>query len=536
MAHAHTSFVIASTGVDTNPCSSALPCVSSSRTYSLMSPGDTTYIMNPFFGEYRGSTNPYACIDTANWGSPLMAATSDYFYFIGQGTKTITNGCSTPFLTVTKNWVWFQSMTFINGSGDKAVHLVDVSSCVIADVYIKDGVRFSDQYNNVVEFSGSGSGAGTKDSVWRRGLIAGRGKYLMMVGGTNGYSERNLIDGLVTRWDGVNSSNPSGDISLYGDNDGLESEPGGVDGARSNIVRNAITLDSNPNSKQTGGENHHMWYHPHSAIDNKWISNVAVHCSTCVGDIEGWMAGENDAARNELWNSVMWGIKKNPFFSGGFTSSITVRNVTIYGKENAQDYHNFSTPNYENIHRWYTDASNEATKSGVVSLSSGANAGDTNGAVFNPFSQSTNTLLITSPTVPGMIGTGIGNADRGAKIVSLAGDGFGTFASTFSKKIHSNVARFPIANDWAIKSVLCSSITANPTAPDATGNLRGVCASTHSISWYILTQLQSTCPDGLCPETQSAQGGGGGEPPPVILNPKVRTSGNQEFRGNFVIR
>ena len=490
-----TYYVIAATGSDSNDCTRLTPCVSSSRTASLMSPGDTTYIMTSAFGQYRASSNPYACIDTDNWGT-LRARTSDYFYFIGQGTNTITRDCN-QFIGLREgiNWIWFQSMTFLNGTGAHAIQ-VAASSFTFADIYIKDGVLRDGQYNDVVAFESFEGVTSAKDGRWLRGLIAGRGKYMIKIGGSMGFAERNLIDGVVIRWDGIGSSNPSGDVSLYG-------QTGGVEGARNNIVRNIISIDDNGNNYHHG-ENHHGWYHPHSATDNKWISNIMVQCSTCASDTEGWLGGEDSAARNEIWNSVIWGNKKQPLFSNGCcVSSVTARNLTIYSKENAVDYHT-SDRNYENIHRWFSNDPETGAKHGVVSLSSGGNAGDTNRAIFNFAAQSSNTIIITSPTIPGLIGTGIGGADRGARITSLAGNGMGTYSSTYSMLIHGSVPRFPIANEAAIMSVLCSSLTANPASPDATGNRRGACGGGKSLSWYILTQLQSTCPDGLCPETLTA--------------------------------
>lgn len=502
-AEAAATYVLTATATDTGNCMSPNSCNSSTYVVTSLSPGDTVYWMPSAFGEYRSSTNPYACLDTNNWGT-LRSRTSDYFYFIGGGTTTVIRGCS-QFLGVREDmtWLWIQSMTYLAGTGAHAIQVAG-SSIALVDIYIKDGVSNSGQYNDVVAFESFDGVTSARDCVWRRGLIAGSGKYMFKIGGSAGFAERNLIDGVVIRWDGINSTNPSGDVALYG-------VTTGIDGARKNIVRNIISLDTNPNSFHTGGENHHMWYHPHSATDNKWISNIAVQCSTCSDNIEGWLGGEDSAARNEIWNSVLWGIKKQPFFSANSASSITIRNVTMYGKNNAVDYHNAGSANYENVHRWYSSNPGYGTKFGLVSLSSGANAGDTNGAVFNAFAQSTNTLIITSPTVPGAIGTGLGGADRGARITSLAGDGTGTYSSTYSFKIHGGVPRFPIQNDWAIKSVLCNGIT----NISGNGNLRGVCQSTNSISWYILTQLQPRCPDGLCPETLTqSQGGGGGDPGP----------------------
>lgn len=496
------TYVLTATASDSGNCAAPNSCNSSSYVVTSLSPGDTVYIMNNPFGEYRASTCAYACIDTQNWGT-LRARTSDYFYFIGQGTTTVIRGCS-QFLGVRESmtWIWFQSMTFLAGTGAHAVQVAG-SSIAFVDIYIKDGVSNSGQYNDVVAFESFDGVTSANDCVWRRGLIAGSGKYMLKVGGSTGFARRNLIDGVVIRWDGINSTNPSGGIAFYG-------ATGTIDGADDDLARNVIHLDYNPSSFHTGGgPPGAMIYHPHAATDVKSISIISVNCSTCAGDQGGWWGGEDSAARNEIWNSVFWGVKKQPLASFNTTSSVTARNVTIYAKDGATDFHP-NTPNYENIHRWFTNNPGYATKSGLVSLSSGANAGDTNGFIFNAFAQSSNTLLITSPTIQSQIGTGIGGADRGARITSLAGDGTGTYSSTYSFKIHGNVPRFPIQNDWAIKDVLCNSVT----SISGNGNLRGVCQTTHSISWYILTQLQPTCPDGLCPETLVAGGGGGGDPPP----------------------
>lgn len=500
-AFAAATYVLTATATDSGNCMAPNSCLSSSYVVTSLSPGDTVYHEASAFGEYRSSTNSWACIDTNNWGT-LRTRTSDYFYFIGRGTNTVVRGCN-QFLGIREDmtWLWFQSMTYLAGTGTHAIQVAG-SSIAFVDIYIKDGVSNTGQYNDVVAFESFDGVTSARDCVWRRGLIAGSGKYLFKIGGSAGFAERNLIDGLVTRWDGISSINPSGDIALYG-------ATTGIDGARNNIVRNVISLDTNPNSFHTGGQNHTaVWYHPHSAVDNRWISNIQVQCSTCAVDVGGWFAGEDSAARNQLWNSVIWGNKKQPMGSFNSASSVTARNVTIYAQVNAADYHNATTPNYENNHRWYSSNAGYATKFGLVALSSGANGGDTNGAVFNAFAQSTNTLLITSPTVPGAIGTGMGGVDRGARITSLAGDGTGTYSSTYSAKIHSDVPRFPIQNDAAIKAVLCNGIS----NISGNGNLRGVCQSTNSISWYILTQMQARCPDGMCPETL-AQGGGGGDPP-----------------------
>ena len=493
-------YYVTSTGTDTNDGTAATPFHTSTRAIQSLAPGDTMYIFtNPTM--YTSTAHPWMCFDNGDWTN-MDTRTSDYFYIMGEGTSTIINNCS-QFITIDAMkpaWLHFSSMTLLNGTGSHAVYVTNSSTITFQDIYVKNGAVYNAQYGNVVEFSGTGAGAGSNDIVWRRGLIVGTHRYAMLLGGTAGYTERILIDGTIVRGDGGSSQEPRGGISNYG-------STSGIDGARNNLLRGNILLDFHNSSNYAGGgDTYGVMYHPHSATDIKHYDAIAVMAP---GYGTGWyyfLQGEDSAARNDIYNSVGWRIQKHAFFSSNSASSMTVRNNTIYAPNPSfTDYFNAGVQTFENSIRWRSQQSSSFDTDNFnnyfPSTSNATNS--TNEITGDPFSSGN--VWIASVTNSANLGTGLGGGNIGATIIYHRGGRDDTYSTPGNKDINTNRPRWPIENDWAIKSVLCSSDTgAHATSNSGNVEWRGVCATTNSISYYIWNQLGGGCPTGFCPETMVA--------------------------------
>ena len=274
------TYYVATTGAGST-CSEASPCTMDGSIAKLTA-GDEIIVEN---GTYTASTQdiefdndtyvPRVTIRARNPGSWIMTGYEQA-------------------ITLNKAvGVNIVGATIKNGTGSHAIYITDSSSCTLQQIGVKNGTEWGTQYANVVELSSLDGTTGTKDCVLEDVWVVGSMRYGIMIGGTAGYSERNVLRRCVVRFDGSNSPEPHAGISNYG-------ATSGIDGARNNLVINCITIDFNSADNASGEGVYAGFYNPHSAVNVDFYG-----CISFKSKERGWLFFEDaGSSGSDVFNSL----------------------------------------------------------------------------------------------------------------------------------------------------------------------------------------------------------------------------------------
>lgn len=282
----------ATTGSDSNACTSGAPCHSSSKAVSLMD-RTTNNVMQWQSGTYD-QDDVAARLNFVNYPPPVPSGNST-LTFQGESFGGVIFTSGPAFDVSGATWVIVEKLIIKNSTEDSSVVGVNVTSSVFRQIDIKNGGTYGGNYVNVFQLYGT-AGYGSKHNLIEDVLVVGTMRYGIMLGGSAGFTEYNIINRPVIRFDGTGSSQPIAGISNYGDTTG-------IDGARNNWVLNPLVLDFNDNNFSTGSEEvYAAIYNPHGAEDISIIGAVVVNIPQ-----RGVILMEStDANRNHLKQSALW--------------------------------------------------------------------------------------------------------------------------------------------------------------------------------------------------------------------------------------
>lgn len=218
-----------------------------------------------------------------------------------------------------------EGVTIKNGTSNHSVYIVDSSSGSLKRVGIKNGAAWTAQYANVIELSSLDGVTGTDDYVLEDVWVVGSMRYGIMIGGTAGYSERNVLRRCVVRFDGGGSPEPHAGISNYGDSGSF---PGGPGGARNNKIINCITIDFNSEDNPVGEGLYAGYYNPHSATNIDFYGSIAFKAKS-----RAWLYFEDAGSTgSDIFNSLAYfandGVNEGLVGNRG-TGIFTASQVTI---------------------------------------------------------------------------------------------------------------------------------------------------------------------------------------------------------------
>jgi hypothetical protein len=377
------------------------------------------------------------------------------------------------------NCTWIHVYGFFaqnNLNTDHTIQLVDSSSNTFERFQIKNGSVYLDDFANIIDVGGT-TGKGSTYNLFQDFGIFGLVRYGIMIGGSAGFSENNIVNRGVCRADFNNSSNPSACFSDYG-------ATSGIDGARKNWILNCIALDENPDSFFIGAEAYYGgFYNPHAATDINVIGSISMNHAQ-----RGFLLQEDaGSARNNVKQSVAWrvGSQTNDdaiyLGSGGNGASVidhvTIATVTGTGSNGIGDYGSETLTVSNNLFM------NLANGLGVTA---GAN-NHFNGVAASGTNQSSGTIagygcMVSIPAGTQATGTGSDGLDRGATILKQYGNGqiFGVAGSTTITT--TSLWPWPYetqAHNWASRAdeSQWSGKGSNPS--------RGFAASTWTLTQYI---------------------------------------------------
>ena len=229
-----------------------------------------------------------------------------------------------------------QGFTIKNNVGSHAIYITDSSSCTLQRIGVKNGCSWGSQYGNVVELSSLDGVTGTKDCVLEDVWVVGSMRYGILIGGTGGFSERNVLRRCVVRFDGSNSPEPHAGIANYG-------ATTGIDGARNNKVINCIVIDFNSADNAVGEGVYAGFYNPHAA------TNIDLYgCISFKTKERGSLLGEDSGSTsNDVFNSWFHfpNNKSNEGIVYSRAGTSTVQQVTVSSTSQGIAIYNTGTVN-----------------------------------------------------------------------------------------------------------------------------------------------------------------------------------------------
>ncbi len=206
----------------------------------------------------------------------------------------ILRGFSQAFTINKKSYIQIEGLTIKDGTSSHAIYVTDSDHIKIMRVGVKNGIAWSAQYGNVIELSSLDGVTGTKDCLLEDVWVVGAMRYGILIGGTAGYSERNILRRCIVRFDGGGSPEPHAGISNYGATSGIQ-------GARNNILQNCITIDFN--AADGSGEGIYAgFYTPHAATNVDFYGCMAINTRE-----RGWLLNEDAGSNNnDMYNCLIW--------------------------------------------------------------------------------------------------------------------------------------------------------------------------------------------------------------------------------------
>ncbi len=278
------TYYISPNGNDTGgDGSSGNPWKTSTKAFTVARGGDTVI--------WKDGTYTYA---GGNISNPSSGSAGSYLVLKAETDGgAILKGYSQAITLDQRSYIQIEGLTIKDGSGSHAVYVTDSNHIKFFRIGIKNGVSWNAQYGNVFELSGQ-NGTGTKDCLLEDVWITGAMRYGILLGGTAGFTERNILRRCVVRFDGGGSPEPHAGISNYG-------ATSGIDGARNNILQNCITIDFNP-ADGSGEGVYAGFYNPHAATNVDYYGCIALKTRE-----RGWLLNEDaGSSGNDMFNCIVW--------------------------------------------------------------------------------------------------------------------------------------------------------------------------------------------------------------------------------------
>ncbi len=302
------TYYISPDGNDTSgDGTSAAPWKTSTKAFTVARGGDTVIWKD---GTYTHSGG--------NISNPVSGSAGSYLVLKAESDGgAILKGYSEAITLDQRSYIQIEGFTIKDGNGSHAVYVTDSHHIKFFRLGIKNGVRWNAQYGNVFELSGQ-NGTGTKDCLLEDVWISGAMRYGILLGGTAGFTERNVLRRCVVRFDGGGSPEPHAGISNYG-------ATSGIDGARNNVLQNCITIDFN--AADGSGEGVYAgFYNPHASTNIDYYGCIALKTRE-----RGWLLNEDAGSNgNDMFNCIVW-APTNDAIAGQRSQSggSTIEQVTV---------------------------------------------------------------------------------------------------------------------------------------------------------------------------------------------------------------
>lgn len=526
--------VISSTGSDTGDCAAPNSCATLAYADGFTVGGDTIgWIPSATMYTSTGNPGSFPSGITANSFPPH---TSNYITLMGLGDPNVAdgwgdirfptscvifNGGGTQFGITKSSYVVWKNFYGVDGNG--AINALDSNHLKFIKIGLKNPTPHSSQYTGGVSFQSAGDAGqewSTTDSLLEDVWVIGEARYSVIVGGTSGYAEKNILRRVVVRWDGNNGNQPSAGISMYGS---AGFSPAG--GARKGWLQNCLVMDSNGSSFKTGGENlYGMIYFPHSAED------ISAYDSIIFANAGGYgtIPGEDSATRNAFYNSLIFG-QTGP---GVFTNSANLSSTTFRGNTIGMtsglglDLNGGSTYRFEN-NQYYrlgggVDAASVDNFNGYFPSTSNP-TGSTNEVITDP------SMVIGSsvnPTVA-QYGGGLNGENIGCTILYQRGTNGALWNEPGWNDLDTTRPMFPWPYEAQLQALMAKQDTGSAAANNTSNN------ETRGWAGQSGTALKDYTYNGIKLGFAAGAQGGGEEPPP---DPPAGTPQKLQFQGSINIR
>ena len=467
------TYYVATTGGGST-CSEASPCTMDGALTKVGTESGHTIIVED--GTYTASTqdinisgktfNPRLTIKARNDGGWIMTGYA----------QAITIDASVG--------IDIEGGTIKNGSSSHSIYITDSSSGSIKRFGVKNGAAWTAQYGNVIELSSLDDVTGTDDWVLEDVWVTGAMRYGIMIGGTAGYSERNVLRRCVVRFDGSNSPEPHAGISNYGDSGSFQGGPGG---ARNNLVINCITIDFNSADNASGEGVYAGFYNPHSAVNVDFYG-----CISFKSKERGWLFFEDaGSSGSDVFNSLAHhsnnGSNEGMVGQRG-TGVFNVNQVTISSCSKGLAI--------------YTSGSISSSKSLFMANPNDNDGSETDDHFWNQNTEGSNPLG-TDPKTKYYLrietdGPGYGNGHstrRGADLTCRYGLSSGSIYADVNTTSHSAILLWPFPYQDRIHALFGEADTGS-WATDMSGNDedRGFAAVGQTLTKYLWEAFGNTMP------------------------------------------
>lgn len=392
------TYYLSPTGSDTGTGSSLSPWKTSTKAFTVARGGDTVI--------WKDGTYTYA---GGNISNPPSGTAGNYLVLKAESDGGAIFKNYEEAITIDQRaYVQIEGFTIKDGLGSHAINITDSNHIKVFRVGVKNGAAWNQRHANVVQLSSLDGVTGTKDCLLEDVWVVGVMRYGILIGGSRGYSERNILRRCVVRFDGSGSVEPHAGITNYG-------ATTGVDGARNNLVQNCITLDFNAPDNSSGEGVYAGFYNPHSAVNIDFYGCIAL--KTREG---GWLLNEDgDSSSNDMYNCVVW----QPLGYGitgqrGTTPGSTIEQVTV-GAAGNSGYASFNgaQATIRNSLFYNNGGANSGATSENYNLFYNVSASGLNALTSNPLLKYITRIETNSPAYQ----SGQGSATRGATIVKRYG-------------------------------------------------------------------------------------------------------------------
>lgn len=527
--------VISSTGADSGTCAAPNSCATLDYAAGFTVGGDTIGWI-PSATMYTSTGNP-GSFPSGIVANTFPPHTSNYIWLMGLGDPNVAegwgdirfptscvifNGGSAQFGIDKSSYVVWKNFYGIDGNG--AIVARDSNHVKFIKIGLKNPTPHAATYTAGVTFASAGDTGfiwGTDDSLLEDVWVIGEARYSVIIGGTAGFSEHNILRRVVVRWDGNSGNQPSAPISIYG-------ATSGVDGARNEWLQNCVVLDNNASSFKSGESIYGMIYFPHSA------TNINIFDSIIFANAAGYgmIPGEDSASNNAVYNSLIFG-QTGPgiITNSGSISSTTFRNNTIgmnRGGDGVAFYSGGSNYRFENnqFYRMGGSIANMTVDNFNGYFPSTSNpTGSTNENLNDP------NLLVGSSVNPTstQYGGGLNGANIGCTITHQRGQSGALWNDAGWNDLQTTPV-FPWPYWGQLKALMAKADSGSALANNGSNvTTRGWAGTSVPLEEYTYNGVKLGYAAG-------ALEGGGGEPPPDVPTtaPATFQKGNGLQRGNFI--
>lgn len=491
-----TTYYVATTGGGTT-CSEGSPCTMDGAIAKVVA-GDEIIVED---GTYTASTQDIN-ISAKTWAPRVtIRARNEGSWIMSGYSQSISVDASVG--------VNIAGATIKNGVGSHSIYITDSSSVAIFRTGVKNGTEWGTQYANVVELSSLDGTTGSDDCLLEDVWVVGVMRYGILIGGTNGYSERNVLRRCVVRFDGSDSPEPHAGIANYGATSGIQ-------GARNNRLENCIVIDFNSADNGTGEGVYAGFYNPHAA------TNIDLYgCISYKTKERGSLLGEDSGSTsNDVFNSWFHfpNNKSNEGIVYSRAGTSTVQQVTVSSTSKGIAIYNTGTVNSSLSLFMSNTNQNDSSDSNNhywLQTAEGSGSSDT-----NPLTKYYLRIETDSPAY----GNGT-TTRRGADLTYRYGPSSSTYAD-YPGSSHTAQSLWPWPHEQRIHDLFAEADSGD-WATDMSGNDedRGFAAVGETLTDYLWESYGNATP--------SFPDGGGGEPPP---DPPAGTPQKLQFQGSMTIR